>query len=189
MKLGGMVDDAMAQQRPILHQAAHGIPLLVYSFLDRRPSPAGLRLAAGSGGAMVSLRSYGRGAVFGFIPVSYKCPILLAISGHAASDCSSCGWPALAAASPPPRTCRCRRPRPPIWSEPQSFRDAAGPDFDSADVTGKPSRVRSAAASHRRHRADAAADRAGRLRRQRHGAARRRCCCPTARASRSSRRR
>jgi hypothetical protein len=27
------------------------------------------------------------------------------------------------------------RPRPPLWSEPQSFREAAGPDFDSASVS------------------------------------------------------
>ena len=31
------------------------------------------------------------------------------------------------------------RPRPPIWAEPQSFREAAGPDFNSAEVTDKPS--------------------------------------------------
>jgi hypothetical protein len=30
------------------------------------------------------------------------------------------------------------RPRPPSWSEPQSFREAAGPDFNSADVTSAP---------------------------------------------------
>ena len=30
------------------------------------------------------------------------------------------------------------RPRPPLWIEPQSFREAAGPDFDSAAVTGAP---------------------------------------------------
>ena len=30
------------------------------------------------------------------------------------------------------------RPRPPLWIEPQSFREAAGPDFNSADVTGEP---------------------------------------------------
>lgn len=30
------------------------------------------------------------------------------------------------------------RPRPPIWIQPQSFREAAGPDFDSADVTSDP---------------------------------------------------
>ncbi len=29
-------------------------------------------------------------------------------------------------------------PRPPIWAEPQSFREAAGPDFDSDAVTAKP---------------------------------------------------
>ncbi len=40
MKLGGMVDDPMQQQRPILHQPEHGIPLLDNRFLGRRPSPA-----------------------------------------------------------------------------------------------------------------------------------------------------
>ena len=48
VKRGGVVDDAMAQQRPILHQAEHGIPLLVIDIiLDRRPSPVRARLAAG----------------------------------------------------------------------------------------------------------------------------------------------
>jgi hypothetical protein len=31
------------------------------------------------------------------------------------------------------------RPRPPSWAEPLSFREAAGPDFNSSDVTSKPS--------------------------------------------------
>ena len=30
------------------------------------------------------------------------------------------------------------RPRPPLWIEPQTFREAAGPDFNSGDVTNKP---------------------------------------------------
>src|SRR4029079_11098465 len=30
------------------------------------------------------------------------------------------------------------RPRPPLWVDPQSFREAAGPDFDPAGVTGEP---------------------------------------------------
>ena len=30
------------------------------------------------------------------------------------------------------------RPRPPLWTEPQSFREAAGPDFDSAAVSSEP---------------------------------------------------
>lgn len=30
------------------------------------------------------------------------------------------------------------RPRPALWAEPQSFREAAGPDFSSADVTSAP---------------------------------------------------
>jgi hypothetical protein len=34
------------------------------------------------------------------------------------------------------------RPRPPLWTEPQSFREAAGEDFDTADVTAKPSDCR-----------------------------------------------
>ena len=31
------------------------------------------------------------------------------------------------------------KPRPPMWTEPHSFREAAGPDFDSAAVTSAPS--------------------------------------------------
>jgi hypothetical protein len=34
------------------------------------------------------------------------------------------------------------RPRPPIWAEPQSFLEAAGPDFNSAEVTAEPSDCR-----------------------------------------------
>ena len=34
------------------------------------------------------------------------------------------------------------RPRPPLWVEPQSFREAAGADFNTADVTAKPSDCR-----------------------------------------------
>ncbi len=34
------------------------------------------------------------------------------------------------------------RPRPPIWAEPQSFAEAAGPGFNSADVTSEPSDCR-----------------------------------------------
>ncbi len=30
------------------------------------------------------------------------------------------------------------RPRPPLWAEPHSFREAAGPDFNSSDVTSTP---------------------------------------------------
>ena len=34
------------------------------------------------------------------------------------------------------------RPRPPEWLEPQSFTEAAGPDFNSAEVTSQPSECR-----------------------------------------------
>jgi hypothetical protein len=34
------------------------------------------------------------------------------------------------------------RPRPPAWLEPHTFREAAGPDFDSAAVTAEPSECR-----------------------------------------------
>jgi hypothetical protein len=34
------------------------------------------------------------------------------------------------------------RPRPPVWVEPQTFREAAGPDFNSAEVTSQPSDCR-----------------------------------------------
>jgi hypothetical protein len=44
----------------------------------------------------------------------------------------------LAAAEPVPLP----RPRPPVWLEPMSFREAAGPDFNSAEVTSAPSDCR-----------------------------------------------
>ena len=34
------------------------------------------------------------------------------------------------------------RPRPPVWVEPLTFREAAGPDFNSAEVTSQPSECR-----------------------------------------------
>ena len=34
------------------------------------------------------------------------------------------------------------RPRPPLWGEPLTFREAAGPDFNSAEVTSQPSACR-----------------------------------------------
>jgi hypothetical protein len=43
----------------------------------------------------------------------------------------ACGGIAAAEEVPLPR------PRPPIWAEPQSFREAAGPDFNSDEVTAK----------------------------------------------------
>jgi len=46
-----------------------------------------------------------------------------------------CGL-AAAEAVPLPRT------RPPVWSQPLTFRQAAGPDFNSAEVTSKPSECR-----------------------------------------------
>jgi hypothetical protein len=39
----------MAQQWPILHQAVHGIPLLVIRLLGRRPSPAGPKVSYRNG--------------------------------------------------------------------------------------------------------------------------------------------
>src|SRR5262245_3232121 len=68
MIFGGMVDDAMAQQRPFLHQAEHGIPLSLwalpletfgrvrrYSGSGPAPCQSRLRLATASDGATVSL--------------------------------------------------------------------------------------------------------------------------------------
>src|SRR6185295_11061800 len=59
VELGGMVDDAMAQQWPILHQAVHGIPLLVIRLLGRRPSPAGLKVSRRIGRRNGFVRRYG----------------------------------------------------------------------------------------------------------------------------------
>ena len=66
--------------------------------------------------------------------------------------------------------CHCRSPRPPIWVEPQSFAEAAGPDFDSdrchahepTDCDGRLAKIAAIAS-------DAAPDRPRRLRRRRHG--------------------
>src|SRR5262245_42257205 len=67
MIFGGMVDDAMAQQRPILHQAEHSIPLFLGAPLRNfregaplfrfrtGPSPVTPRLATAPTGATVSL--------------------------------------------------------------------------------------------------------------------------------------
>ena len=49
VKLGGMIDDAVNQQRPILHEPEHGIPLLKSCFLGRRPSPAGDKVSGRTG--------------------------------------------------------------------------------------------------------------------------------------------
>ena len=93
-----------------------------------------------------------------------------------------CGWPVPAAASPWPRTCRCRaRARRSVVPSRRVFRGGRRPRFrfrrrDRASAT----RLRPAARSRSpSFDADAAADRAGRLRRQRHGASSRRCCSPT----------
>src|SRR6202142_2610137 len=54
VKLGGMVDDAVKQKRPILHEPKHGIPLLKSCFWTGAPRRPALRLAGAPGGAMVS---------------------------------------------------------------------------------------------------------------------------------------
>ena len=107
VKRGGMVDDAMAQQRPILHQAEHGIPLLVLSSLGRRPSPVGARLAAGTelrNGLVTEIRCAGA-LVACLIP--YKCRNPGQDRAHAGADRDFCGWPGSARIAWP-RMFRCR---------------------------------------------------------------------------------
>ena len=43
---------------------------------------------------------------------------------------------------PVPMSVPLPRPRPPLWAEPRSFLEAAGPDFNSAEVTTEPSDCR-----------------------------------------------
>ena len=47
MVRGGVVDDAMAQQRPVLHQPEHVFPQIVFGAARPRPEP----LWQGRGGA------------------------------------------------------------------------------------------------------------------------------------------
>ena len=54
-------------------------------------------------------------------------------------------WGGIAAAQDVPAPVPLPRPRPvmpPIWAEPHTFREAAGPDFNSNDVTSEPSDCR-----------------------------------------------
>ena len=59
-----------------------------------------------------------------------------------------------------------------LWSEPKTFREAAGEDFKTSEVTSAPSACRQRLEKFAVIDADAAADRAGLLRRRRHRAGR-----------------
>ena len=105
-------------------------PSSIVAFWAGAPRQPVLRLAAAPAGAMVSLSDTGK-APFGFTAVQDRCalrlrPLSPRLSGRL--------WLRLAAAEDVPLP----RPRPPIWVEPQTFREAAGPDFNTAEVTSAP---------------------------------------------------
>ena len=96
---GGMVDDAMKQQRPVLHQAEHGIPLLgrFWTGAPRRP---GIRLAPAPRGASEAFPTRRNAAICGpRLPLMRHLIAILALTGLVA---------VLAAASPSPSPSRCR---------------------------------------------------------------------------------
>ena len=77
------------------------------------------------------------------------------------------------------------RPRPPFWPEPHSFAEAAGPGFDTTNVTSALSDCDQRLAEIADYRVAAEAHRPGRVRRPRYDQARMPCCFPTASVSRS----
>ncbi len=83
---------------------------------------------------------------------------------------------------------RPRPPQTPGWTEPHSFREAAGPDFKSEDVTDKPSDCDERLGKMAVIAAMPRLIGPGRLRRRRHGADRRRAVAEWQAASRSIRR-
>ena len=192
MKNGGMVDDAMAQQRPILHQAEHGIPLPILESWTA-PLASRAKVSRRNGRRNGFVMSYGASALLASRETPHKCgnslPIpasigfsmrlLVALVWLAGGDIAF----AYADGVPLPR------PRPLSGIEPQTFREAAGPDFRFRRCHQRLDRVRRTARQDCRDRTDAAPDRAGRLRRRRHGPAQRGVAFAAANASRSSRRR
>ncbi len=76
-----------------------------------------------------------------------------------------------------------------MWVEPHTFREAAGPDFNTAEVTSEPTACDYGLAKFAPIAADAAPDRARRMRRPRYGFARGGLARRWRRMSRSSRRR
>ena len=71
VKLGGMVDDAVDQQRPILHQPEHGVPLLETRCFWAGPSPARAKVTGRTDRRNGFVLKYGRGYQFGVT----ACPV------------------------------------------------------------------------------------------------------------------
>ena len=130
VELGGMVDDAVDQQRPILHQPEHGIPLLKSCFWAGAPRAAGAKVSRRADRRKGFVTTYGERAGL----ASWLSRIDAAkVAAVAAGFLAACGC-GLAAAEDVPLP----RPRPPVWVVPLTFRDAAGPDFNAAEVTSAP---------------------------------------------------
>src|SRR5471030_1332782 len=120
-----MVDDAMKQQRPILHQPEHGNSSQTSAFFGpttpHRPVPRYRKTQSR------------RNTVI--MPDIAAMRLALAILGLTGALVGT----AAAETIPLPRP---RPPMPPVWAEPHSFREAAGPDFNSDGVTSEPSECR-----------------------------------------------
>src|SRR5262249_36161204 len=109
----------------------------LFRFRDRRPSPVAYKVNRRARRRNGFVMSYGTGPISASLrhvqvrrslPTSGSMRLLIAFFWLASAG----GGLALAEHAPLPR------PHPPLWIEPQTFREAAGPDFSSTDITNTP---------------------------------------------------
>jgi hypothetical protein len=106
-----------------------------YQLVDRRPSPVGVKVSRRVGRRNGFVMRYGSATILasqGHVQLPQSGPTSTSMRLLIAFFLLANGGTAFAENVPLPH------PRPLLWVEPQSFREAAGPDFNSADVLDTP---------------------------------------------------